>query len=167
AADRAARWVRHAGRVQLRDAATLAQFRARMSPVLPVALALQLAVLAATSFAALALLTAVAPGPAAGGGLLHAVVQRAGPLQWVAQALLGLVLAAAAALRRCGRRSAAAAGLLGAGGLGAGLSALRSLGLLAGWADTPGALAVLAAGAVAAVLLPYTWLVLGRPRTHR
>jgi hypothetical protein len=166
-----ARWVRHVGQAQLRTATTLAQFRARMRPVLPVALGLHQAALALTGFGALAVLTALAPhpGPAASGGLLHAVVQRAGPTQWVAQAVLGLLIAAAAVLRRCGRGTAAAAGLLTADGLGAGLSALRFGGLLpsAGWAAVPGALTALATGTAAAVLLPYAWLLLGRPQAHR
>ncbi|MDH6116498.1 hypothetical protein ABH930_000897 [Kitasatospora sp. GAS204A] len=169
AADRAARWVRHAGQVQLRTVGTLAQFRARMRPVLPVALGLHLAVLALTSFTALAVLTAIAPrpGPAAG-GLLQAVIHRAGPTQWVAQASLGLLIAVAAALRRCGRQSVALAGLLTADGLGAGLSAVRSCGLLpAGWAAAPGALTTLATGTAAVVLLPYAWVALGRPQAHR
>ncbi|MCX4746890.1 hypothetical protein OG455_15395 [Kitasatospora sp. NBC_01287] len=170
AAERAARWVRHAGRIQLRTAGTLAQFRARMRPVLPVALGLHLAVLALTSLTALAVLTAVAPRPgrAGAGGLLDEVVQRAGPTQWVAQAALGLLIAVAAVLRRCGRAGAALVGLLAADGLGAGLSVLRSCGLLpTGWAAVPGALTALAAGAVAAVLLPYAWVALGHPRAHR
>ncbi|WP_329567364.1 hypothetical protein [Kitasatospora sp. NBC_01266] len=169
AADRAARWVRHAGRLQLRTAGTLAQFRARMRPVLPVALGLHLAVLALTSFTAIAVLTAIAPrpGPGAAGGLLQAVIQRAGPTQWAAQAALGLLIAIAAALRRCGRYGAALAGLLAADGLGAGLSALRCCGLLpAGWMATPGALTALATGLVAAVLLPYAWVALGRPQAY-
>ncbi|WP_035845537.1 hypothetical protein [Kitasatospora azatica] len=169
-ADWSARWVRHAGRVQLRSAVTIAEFRGRMRPVLPVALGLQLAALAGTSFAALAVLTAVAPrpGPAGqGADLLHSVVQQAGPAQWCGQAALGLLLATAATLRRCGRRALAAAGLLGATGLGIALVALRSAGALPDWATTSGTLTALAAGAVAVLLLPCAWLTVTAPGAHR
>ncbi|MFE0460787.1 hypothetical protein ACFW1A_16215 [Kitasatospora sp. NPDC058965] len=167
-ADWSARWVRHAGQVQLRSAATAAEFRARMRPVLPVAVGLQLAALAVTSFAALAVLTALAPrpGPVAG-GLLHEVVQRAGPAQWAGQAAVGLLLVGAAVLRRCGGGPAGAAALLGATGLGALLAGLRALGALPAWATGPGALTALAAGSLAAVLLPYGWRVVGEPGAHR
>jgi hypothetical protein len=166
-ADWSARWVRHAGRVQLRSAATLAEFRARMRPVLPVALGLQLAGLVGTSFAALAVLTALAPRPGPGGGLLHAVLQQAGPAQWAGQAAVGLLLAGAAVLRRCGARPAAPLGLLGAAALGGLLVGLRALGALPAWAGGPGQLTALAAGALAAVLLPCGWRVVGEPGAHR
>ncbi|MDH6135103.1 hypothetical protein P3T37_004513 [Kitasatospora sp. MAA4] len=160
-----ARWVRHTGRVQLRTAVTIAEFRARMRPVLPVALGLYLVLLAVTSFAALAVLTAVAPrpGPAVAGGLLHVVLQQAGVAQWCAQAALGLLLGPTAVLRCCGQGGAALAGLLAADALSAAGVLLRAGGLLPGWAVAPGAASAYAAGAVAAVLLPYAWIVLGRP----
>ncbi|MFE9422985.1 hypothetical protein ACFYNO_08485 [Kitasatospora sp. NPDC006697] len=167
AADRAARWVRHTGRVQVRSAVTLAEFRARMRPVLPVALGLHLAVLALTSFAALAVLTAVAPrpGPAAI-GLLPAVVQRAGPVQWYGQAVLGLLVGAAAVLRRLGRAGLALAGVALADLTGLALVLLRALGLPVGWAAEPGTLTVLAAGAAAAVLLPRAWAATARAGSY-
>ncbi|WP_220040720.1 hypothetical protein, partial [Streptomyces tateyamensis] len=167
-ADWSARWVRHAGQAQLRSAATVAEFRARMRPVLPVALGLQLAVLAATSFAALAVLTALAPRPGpATGGLLQAAVQQACPAQWAGQAAVGLLLAGAAVLRRCGARPAGPLGLLGAAGLGALLVGLRALGGLPAWLAGPGPLTALAAALAAAVVLPYSWLVVSEPVAHR
>ncbi|MEU6231750.1 hypothetical protein [Kitasatospora sp. NPDC047058] len=159
-AEWAARWFRHIGRGHLRAAGTLAEFRSRMRPVLPVAVALHLAVLAVLSFAALAVLTAVAPrpGPGHGGGLLHLAAERAGPLQWAAQGVLGLLLVLPALLAGCGRRGAAALGALaGAAALAAPLALGRSApvaGLLGG-------------GAVALVLFGYAWPVLGRAGAHR
>lgn len=67
-AERAARWYRQVGRGHLGAAATLAEFRSRMRPVLPVAVALHLAVLAVLTFAALAVLTVLAPRPGPGHG---------------------------------------------------------------------------------------------------
>jgi hypothetical protein len=168
-ADWSARWVRHAGRVQLRSAATIGEFRGRMRPVLPVALGLHVAALAVTSFAALAVLTAVAPRPGPGpvGGLLHAVVQQAGPAQWCGQAAVGLLLGTAAALRRCGGRAVALGGLLSAVGLAVLLVGLRRLDALPDWAAGPGELTALAAGAVVAVLAPYAWLTVTAPGAHR
>ncbi|MFJ4092139.1 hypothetical protein ACIPYS_11200 [Kitasatospora sp. NPDC089913] len=154
-AEWAARWYRHVGRGHLGAAATLAEFRSRMRPVLPVALALHLAVLAVLSFAALAVLTALAPrpGPAPGGGLLHLAAERAGPAQWAAQGVLGLLLVLPVLLARCGRPAAAA------------------LGALAGAAATAAPPAPyagpLGGGAVALALLLYAWPVLGRPDAHR
>ncbi|MFB8299779.1 hypothetical protein [Kitasatospora purpeofusca] len=154
-AEWAARWYRHVGRGHLGAAATLAEFRSRMRPVLPVALALHLAVLAVLSFAALAVLTALAPrpGPAHGGGLLHLAAERAEPWQWAAQGLLGLLLVLPVLLARCGRPGAAALGAL-AGAAGTAAPPAPSAGLLGG-------------GAVALALLLYAWPVLGRPDAHR
>jgi hypothetical protein len=165
AADRAARWVRHTGRGQVRSAATAVEFRARMRPVLPVALGVHLAVLALTSFTALAMLTAQVPqpGPLSHAGLLPAVVQRAGAAQWYGQSVLGLLVGAAAVLHRLGRGGLALAGLLAADGAGLLLTALRTGGLLGDWAGVPGALTALAAGVAAAVLLPAAWGATGRP----
>lgn len=149
--------------MQLRTAVTIAEFRAAMRPVLPVALGLYLALLTVLSFAALAVLTVVAPrpGPPLAGGLLHDAAQRAGAAQWCAQAALGLVIALAAALRRCGRPAVALAALLAAAALGAAVLALRAAGLL------PGTVPALAAAAVLVPLLPYAWVVLRRPGAHR
>ncbi|MFB7474902.1 hypothetical protein [Kitasatospora sp. NPDC056184] len=146
----AARWFRQVGRGHLGEAATLAEFRSRMRPVLPVALALHLAVLAVLSFAALAVLTALAPrpGPGHGGGLLHLAAERAGPAQWAAQGVLGLLLVLSALLARCGRTGAAALGAP-AGAAAAAVSA------------------PLVGGMVALALLVYAWSVLGRPEAHR
>ncbi|MFC5662442.1 hypothetical protein ACFP3U_05535 [Kitasatospora misakiensis] len=154
-AEWAARWYRQIGRGHLGAAATLAEFRSRMRPVLPVALALHLAVLAVLSFAALAVLTALAPrpGPAHGGGLLHLAAERAEPAQWAAQGVLGLLLVLPVLLARCGRPGAAALRAL-AGAAGTALLPAPAGGLLGG-------------GAVALALLLYAWPVLGRPDAHR
>ncbi|WP_327680440.1 hypothetical protein [Kitasatospora sp. NBC_00458] len=153
-AEWATRWFRRVGRGHLGTAATLAEFRARMRPVLPVALALHLAVLAVLTFAALAVLTAVAPrpGPGHGGGLLHLAAERAGPGQWAAQGLLGLLLVLSALLARCGRPGVAAFGALA--GAAAPVAPLPVAGPLGG-------------GAVVLALLAYAWPVLGRPDAHR
>ncbi|MFJ8432276.1 hypothetical protein ACIQ9P_13375 [Kitasatospora sp. NPDC094019] len=154
-AEWAARWYRQVGRGHLGAAATLAEFRSRMRPVLPVALALHLAVLAVLSFAALAVLTALAPrpGPAHGGGLLHLAAERAGPAQWAAQGVLGLLLVLPLLLAHCGRPAVAALGAL-AGAAGTAAAPGPAAGLLGG-------------GAVALALLLRAWPVLGRPDAHR
>lgn len=158
-AEWAGRWFRHIGRGHLRTAGTLAEFRARMRPVLPVAVVLHLAVLAVLSFAALAVLTVVAPRPGPGhdGGLLHLVAERAGPVQWAAQGVLGLLLVLPAALAHCGRGGLAALGAL-AGAVAAGVP--LALGRSAAAAG------LLGGGAVALVLLAYAWPVLGRAGAH-
>ncbi|MEV0533132.1 hypothetical protein [Kitasatospora sp. NPDC050463] len=159
-AEGAARWFRHIARGHLRGAGTLAEFRARMRPVLPVAVALHLAVLAVLTFAALAVLTAVAPrpGPDRGGGLLHLVAERAGPAQWAAQGVLGLLLVLPALLARSGRTAAAALGAL------AGPAAVAALLVLGRSAPTAW---LLGGGAVALALPAYAWPVLGRAGAHR
>ncbi|MFD4537235.1 hypothetical protein ACFWNL_29005 [Kitasatospora sp. NPDC058397] len=159
-AERAARWYRQVGRGHLGAAATLAEFRSRMRPVLPVAVALHLAVLAVLTFAALAVLTVLAPrpGPGHGGGLLHLAAERADAAQWAAQGVLGLLLVLPALLARCGRTTAAAAGALAGPAVVLGLLALGRSGPTAG---------LLGGGAVAAVLLAYAWAVLGRAGSHR
>ncbi|MFJ3789220.1 hypothetical protein [Kitasatospora sp. NPDC090091] len=159
-AEWAARWFRHVGRGHLRAAGTLAEFRARMRPVLPVAVALHLAVLAVLSFAALAVLTAVAPrpGPGHGGGLLHLAVERAEPAQLAAQGVLGLLLVLPALLAHCGRSGAAALGALA----GAAAAALPpALGRSAAAAG------LLGGAAVALAVLAYAWPALGRAGAHR
>ncbi|MFE2728066.1 hypothetical protein [Kitasatospora sp. NPDC059327] len=159
-AEWAAWWFRHIARGHLRVAGTLAEFRSRMRPVLPVAVALHLAVLAVLSFAALAVLTAVAPrpGPDRGGGLLHLAAERAAPGQWAAQGVLGLLLVLPALLARSGRPGAAALGAL------AGPAAVAAPLVLGRSAPTAW---LLGGGAVALVLLAYAWPVLGRADAHR
>ncbi|MET8543636.1 hypothetical protein ABZW03_23735, partial [Kitasatospora sp. NPDC004799] len=155
-----ARWYRQVGRGHLGAAGTLAGFRARMRPVLPVALALHLAVLGALSFAALAVLAVVAPrpGPGHGGGLLHLAAERAGPAQWAAQGVLGLLLVLPVLLARCGRAAAAA--------VGASAGAAAVLGPLALGRSAPEAW-LLGGGTVAVALLAYAGAVLGRADAHR
>ncbi|MFI9270503.1 hypothetical protein ACIGXM_07300 [Kitasatospora sp. NPDC052896] len=164
AAGGAARWARHAGRAQLDSARSIAEFRARMRPVLPVALAFQLVALALTGFVALGVQTALDPPP---GALLPAVLRRAGVLPWAGLGTLGLLIGSTAVLRRCGRPAAALAGPLVADGLAAVLLALRALGLLPGRVLPPAALPAVAAGAAAVLLLPRAWTALGRPGSHR
>lgn len=148
-------WLRHAARGHLGSAVTLAEFRSRMRPVLPVAVLLHLAVLAVLGFAALALLTGFAPRPGPG-GLLHEAALRASGAQWAALAALGLLLVPAAVLLRSGPVGPAAAGLLAAG---AGSALLTVAG------HDPATARLLCCGAVAALLLPYACVVLGRPET--
>ncbi|MEU3570645.1 hypothetical protein AB0E96_19810, partial [Kitasatospora sp. NPDC036755] len=160
AAEGAARWYRRAARGHLGAAGTLAEFRARMRPVLPVALALHLVVLGGLSFAALAVLAVVAPrpGPGHGGGLLHLAAERAGPAAWAAQGVLGLLLVLPVLLARCGRTAAAAAG--------ASAGAVAVLEPLALGRSAPEAW-LLGGGTVAVALLAYAGAVLGRAGTHR
>ncbi|WP_406202855.1 hypothetical protein OH807_25310 [Kitasatospora sp. NBC_01560] len=159
-AEWAARWFRRVGRGHLRTAGTLAEFRARMRPVLPVAVALHLAVLAVLSFAALAVLTAVAPrpGPGHGGGLLHLAAERAGPVQWAVQGVLGLLLVLPVLLAHCDRRGAAALGAL-AGPAAAAVPLALGRPAQVAW--------LLGGGAVALALFAYAWPVLGRAGAHR
>ncbi|MFG2906175.1 hypothetical protein ACGF13_14045 [Kitasatospora sp. NPDC048286] len=160
AAERTARWYRQVGRGHLGAAGTLAGFRARMRPVLPVALALHLAVLGVLSFAALAVLAVVAPrpGPGHGGGLLHLAAERAGPAQWAGPGVLGLLLVLPVLLARCGRATAAAAG--------ASAGAAAVLGPLALGRSAPEAW-LLGGGTVAVALLAYAGAVLGRAGSYR
>ncbi|MBP0449501.1 hypothetical protein J5Y04_08035 [Kitasatospora sp. RG8] len=159
-AEWAAHWFRHVGGGHLRTAGTLAEFRARMGPVLPVAVALHLAVLTVLSFAALAVLTALAPRPGPGhdGGLLHLAAERAGPAQWAAQGVLGLLLVLTALLARCGRHRGAALGALAG-------SAAAAVPLVLGRSAPVAGL--LGGGAVALALLVYAWPALGRADAHR
>ncbi|MFD5468459.1 hypothetical protein ACFWIQ_37480 [Kitasatospora sp. NPDC127059] len=159
-AERAARWYRQVGRGHLGAARTLAGFRARMRPVLPVAVALHLAVLGVLTYAALAVLAVVAPrpGPGHGGGLLHLAAERAGPAAWAAQGVLGLLLVLPALLARCGRATAAALGAVAGPAAAAVLLALGR--------PWPSAV-LLGGGAVAAVLAVHGWAVLGRAGSHR
>ncbi|MGW2371296.1 hypothetical protein [Kitasatospora sp. NPDC001683] len=158
--ERAARWYRQVGRGHLGAARTLAEFRARMRPVLPVAVALHLAVLAVLTYAALAVLAVVAPrpGPGHGDGLLHLAAERAGATAWAAQGVLGLLLVLPALLARCGRATSAALGAVAA-------PAATAVPLALGrpW---PSAV-LLGGGAVAAALLAHGCTVLGRAGSHR
>ncbi|MFC8454773.1 hypothetical protein [Kitasatospora sp. NPDC057223] len=168
AAEWSARWFRHVGRVHLRGARTIPDFRGRLRPVLPVAVGLYLAALGVLTFTALAVLTVVLPRPGPQpGGLLHAVVQRADGVQWAAQAALGLLLVLATLLLHCGRAGAAAAGLAA----GAAATALPVLLPAAGGPLFAGhgvvGAQLLGCGAAGAVLLPCAWVLLGRPGSHR
>ncbi|MEU9044211.1 MULTISPECIES: hypothetical protein [unclassified Kitasatospora] len=158
-AEWAARWYRQVGRSHLGVAGTLAEFRSRMRPVLPVAVALHLVVLAVLTFVALAVPAVLASHPGPGrGGLLHLAAGRAGPVPWAAQGVLGLLLVLSALLARCGRPTAAA--------VGTSAGAAATLGLLALGRSLPWAL-LLGGGAVAAALLAYAGVVLGRAGSHR
>ncbi|KJK59764.1 hypothetical protein UK12_01595 [Saccharothrix sp. ST-888] len=149
-------WLRHAAGLGLGSAGTLSAFRARMRPVLPVALGLHLALLALFSFAALAVLTALDLGSEAGAGLLAGAAHRASGLQWAAQAALGLLLVPAAALLRTGRSRTAAVAVPTAGLGSAVFTAVRA----------PETAQLLCCGTAAALLLPYAWTVLGRPAAY-
>lgn len=171
-AEWSARWYRQVGRLHLRTAGTITDFRARMRPVLPVAVGLHLVVLAVLTFAALAVLTAVAPRPGPhAGGLLHQAAHRADGRQWAAQAALGLLLVLAALLLHCGRARAAGAGTVAAGAVTALLLLRRAAWPGVAWAPPAGYGAagaqLVGCGVVCAILLPYAWAVLGRPGSHR
>ncbi|MEU9129032.1 hypothetical protein AB0D08_13155, partial [Kitasatospora sp. NPDC048540] len=155
----AAGWLRRTGLGHLGAAPTMAEFRARMLPVLPVAVLAQLAVLGVLTFAALAA-AGPSPGPASGDGLLHGAAHRAGQGQWAAQAAVGLLLVLVAALLRCGRPVLAATALPVAA-----LAALVLPAVLPG-VGAAGA-RLLACGGAAVVLLPYAWSVFGRPGAYR
>ncbi|MFJ8042953.1 hypothetical protein ACIRBX_20910 [Kitasatospora sp. NPDC096147] len=157
AAEWAVGWVRQVGRGHLAAARTLADFRALMRPVLPVAVGLHALAVTALGFGGLLLLAAADPAPQ-GAGLFEAALLRASGPQWAGQLVLGLVLLPAVVLLRCGRPGPAVAGLVAAG-------AGRAL-LTVAQHGAPAA-QVLACAPVAAVLLPYAWLVLGRPGAHR
>ncbi|WP_441250363.1 hypothetical protein [Kitasatospora sp. McL0602] len=142
-AEGVAGWLRHAARGHLGSAVTLAEFRAGMRPVLPVAVLLQLAVVLLIGFAALAVLAA--PGP---GGPLRQAAVGATPVQWGTLAALALLQLLTVTLSRI--RPAVAFAALVPAGAGFAVSASPTAGLLA-------------CGAVAALLLPYVWALLGRP----
>ncbi|KQV23838.1 MULTISPECIES: hypothetical protein [unclassified Kitasatospora] len=150
-------WLRQVGWGHLGAARTMADFRARMWPALPVASALHLLATAGLGLTGLLLLTAVGPRP--GGGLLYEAVHRATGPQWAGQAALALLLLPATVLLRCGRATPAVAGLLAAGTAGLLLTAAARY--------RPETAQLLACGSAAALLLPYAWLVLGRPGAHR
>ncbi|GAA4863554.1 hypothetical protein [Kitasatospora terrestris] len=129
-------WTRGVGRAQVGSAVTIAEFGARMRPVLPVAVLAQV-VLAGVLVAA----------PRGG----------ADAAAWAGQGALAVLLLLAGVVRACGRPAVAAVGVLVAAA-GVVLVVLRG----------DPALAVPAGCAVpVAVLLPYAWLLLGRPGSHR
>ncbi|WP_405019119.1 hypothetical protein OHV05_21445 [Kitasatospora sp. NBC_00070] len=150
-------WLRQVAWSHLGAARTMADFRARMWPALPVATGLQLLATAGLGLVGLLLLDVVDPGP--GGGLLYQAVQRADGPQWAGQAALGLLLLPATVLLRCGRGTPAVAVLLAAGSAGLLLTTV------ARW--RPETAQLFTCGSAAALLLPYAWLVLGRPGAHR
>ncbi|MER5635780.1 hypothetical protein ABT095_02350 [Kitasatospora sp. NPDC002227] len=137
------RWLDRAARGHLGAAATLAEYRARMRPVLPVAVLLHLALVLAGGFAAM-VVTAVLEPPDT--GLLREAVTRATPVEWAALAAAALLQLLAVVLRS---RPALAA------------QALALAVAVAGGAGPPALL--LGCGAAGALLLPYAWARLGRP----
>lgn len=149
-----ARWVRDLGRGHLGAAVTMAEFRARMRPVLPVAAVLQLALTGLWTAAALALTPGAPHGP--DGSAAAAALSGAGVTAWAVQGCAGLALLVSAVLAHAGRAALAASVVLLAG---AGTAAL-----LLPSAQTAGRL--VCAGPLA-LLLPYAWLLLGRPGAHR
>ena len=176
AADWCARWFRHIGWGHLGAARSQSGFRERMRPVLPVAVVLYLTALSALTFAALAL-ERRSTGP---DGLAGAVAGADGTA-WAAQECTGLVLLAVLLLWRCGRGQAALAALLGA--LAAVGVAAAAVGADAPWRVPPtgtgstgalgpagpvfGSALLWGCGITAALLLPYAWVVLRRPESHR
>ncbi|WP_370147174.1 hypothetical protein [Streptacidiphilus sp. EB129] len=161
AAEWCARWFRHIGWGHLGAARSQVQFRMRMRPVLPVAVALYLAALSALTFAALA----VEHRRVAGAGIAAAVVGADGTA-WSVQECTGTVLLLVLLLWRCDRRAEALAALLGT---------LASVGVAAAVLRTPLSWSIPAptpallwgCGTAAALLLPYAWVVLLRPQSHR
>jgi hypothetical protein len=171
AADWCARWYRHVGWGHLGAARSWNEFRERMRPVLPVAVALFLTALSALTFAALTL----ERRRDADGGLAAGVVGADGA-SWAAQECTGLVLVLVLVLWRCGRHNDALAALLsGLAAVGVAAAVVR--------ADPPWRLAaappggpaaatfsvalIWGFGLTAALLLPYAWVVLRRPDAHR
>lgn len=159
-AGRSAGWLLRTGRGHLGSAATLAEFRARMRPVLPVAVLLHLAVVGMLTFAALAVVGARAPRPGPAGGLLHDAALRASTAQWGAQAAVALLLVLVTALWGSGRAVLAACVPVAAG------VAALVLGVLLPQEGAAGA-RLLACGGAAALLAPYTWSLFGRPGAYR
>jgi hypothetical protein len=171
AADWCARWFRHIGWGHLDAARSQSEFRERMRPVLPVAVALYLTALSALTFAALALQR----HRHTEGGLAAAVGGASGTA-WAAQECTGAVLLLVLLLWRCGRHRDALTALLCA--LSAVATAVAAVGAKAPW-QVPTAPPGSPAGAVfssallwgcgltAVLLLPYAWVVLRRPESHR
>lgn len=171
AAEWCARWFRHIGWGHLGAARSQTEFRERMRPVLPVAVVLFLTALSALTFAALTLQRR----QTADGGLAAAVIGADGTA-WAAQECTGTVLLLVLLLWRCGRRQDALAAMLCApAAVGV---AMAAVGAEAPWqlaTAAPGSPAahVLSSallwgfGVTAALLLPYAWVVLRRPGSHR
>ncbi|AXI79338.1 hypothetical protein [Peterkaempfera bronchialis] len=160
AAEWCARWFRHTGQVHLDTAATRREFRRRMAPVLPVAVALHLGAVALLTWAVLALLP---PHGAAG--------SFGGP-QWAAQTAAALLLVLVLLLLRCGRTGPAAAGPALAVACTGLLLAVRTLpwdlpGRALLTAYDPVAVPLVGCGAAGALLLPWAWVALTRPGAHR
>ncbi|MFJ1704393.1 hypothetical protein [Kitasatospora sp. NPDC088346] len=155
-----ARWLLRTGRGHLGSAVTLAEFRARMRPVLPVAVLLHLAVLGVLTFAGLAVVGAGVPRPGPAGGVLYEAALRAGPAQWAGQAAVALLLVLVTALA-VGGRPVPAVWLPVAAGVAAPV-----LGVLLPQLGAAGA-RLLACGGAAALLLPYAWSLFGRPGAYR
>lgn len=180
AADWCARWFRHVGWGHLGSARSQRQFRERMRPVLPVAVALFLSALSALTFAAQTL-QRNGTGDGTGDGALTAAVAGADAASWAAQECAGLLLLLVLLLWRCERhRDALAALLVGLSAVGVAAGALRVqapwelAGAAAATAAGPGAAAAAFSSALAwgfgltsALLLPYAWVVLLRPESHR
>lgn len=161
AAEWSARWFRHCGQIHLDCATTVHEFRLRMLPVLPMAVALHLAAVAGLTWAVLAVR---APGGGAGAPF--------GALPWAAQGAAALLLVVALLLLRCGRPGPAAAGLaVAVCGVGL-LTAVRELPLAVPGrsllvSQDPVTVQLVGCGAAAALLLPYAWVLLTRPGPHR
>ncbi|MFC1441348.1 hypothetical protein ABUW04_24110 [Streptacidiphilus sp. N1-10] len=174
AADWCARWFRHIGWGHLGAARSRAGFRERMRPVLPVALGLFLTGLSALTFAALTLHRSRGGDGALAAGVLTPAVHGADGTAWAAQECVGTVLLLVVLLWRCGRTADALAGLLcGLSGLGVAAAAVHAV--LPGGAGFGGSGAAAGFdtallwgfGTTAALLLPYAWVVLLRPESHR
>ncbi|MEY9840468.1 hypothetical protein [Streptacidiphilus sp. EB103A] len=171
AADWCARWFRHIGWGHLGAARSRNGFRERMRPVLPVAVALFLTALSALTFAALTLHR----HRTSDGGGLAAGIHGADGTAWAAQECVGVVLLLVVLLWRCGRTADALAGLLcGLSALGVAAAAVHAA--LPGGSGGYGGSGTAAAfdtallrgfGLTAALLLPYAWVVLLRPESHR
>ena len=186
AADWCARWFRHIGWGHLGAARSRAAFRERMRPVLPVAVALFLTALSGLTFAALTLhrppgtggdgvsSSAVSSSGVLSSGVLSSGVHGAGGTAWAAQECVGTVLLLVVLLWRCGRTTDALAGLLlGLSGLGVAAAAVHAALPGAGGFGGSGAAAgfdtalLWGFGTTAVLLLPYAWVVLLRPESHR
>ena len=161
AAEWCARWFRHIGWGHLDTAHSRAGFRTRMRPVLPVTVGLYLSALAAASFVALLL----ARHRSGAGGVAGAVAGADGEV-WATQGAAGLALLLVLLLWRCGRQRDALAALL---------CCLSAVGVATALTSGPGGLGAALAGSAllwgcgltGALLLPYTWVVLLRPESHR
>ncbi|MEZ0066114.1 hypothetical protein ABIA32_002123 [Streptacidiphilus sp. MAP12-20] len=146
-ADWCARWFRHIGWGHSL-ARSAREFRSRMRPVLPATAGLFLAVLAGLTVAASAL-------PRGEGGLTAGAGTGAA---WLSQGLAGTALLFTLLLWHCGRQRAALLALAGCC-----LSAGIARAIPAAHADVSG----WACGLTAVLLLPYAWVTLLSPTSHR